>query len=201
MKKLKYVYFPLWPCLCSSVTELKLVKMSFGTQMNQAPDTALCRWSKLYMMRFHCKKKRRPSFGEQSISRWSEIQLFSTGVPTVVSALEKKTKHPVVRLNNPEGLHFSNHNRSVIYVPVTRHDRDPDWAPRRHAIDPHSQESQLPLKLWQWNCTASIGHAGATILFIEERSIHYSLMSDNWWQVGSCFLPWPWQTECQMDYI
>lgn len=42
---------------------------------------------------------------------------------------------------------------------------------------------------------------GHTILFIEESSILYSLMSDNWWQVGPCFLPWPWQAESQMDYI
>ena len=114
----------------------------------------------------------------------------------------KTAEHPEVGLNNPKGLHFSNHNRGVIYVPVTRRDLDPDWALRRHAIDPHSQESQLPLKPWQWNCTASIGSAVApTILFIEESSIHYSLMSDNWWQVGPCFLPWPRQTESQMDYI
>lgn len=38
----------------------------------------------------------------------------------------KTAKHPEVGLNNPKGLHFSNHNRGVIYVPVTRRDLDPD---------------------------------------------------------------------------
>lgn len=55
------------------------------------------------------------------------------------------------------GCLFSNHNRGVIYVAVTRHDLDSAGAQRRRAIDPHGRESQPPLKPWQWNCTASIG--------------------------------------------
>lgn len=80
---------------------------------------------------------------------------------------------------------FSNDNMSVFYVPVAKRDPDPDWAQRRHAIDPSRQESQLPLKAWQWNCTPSIG--STSVLFMEESSIHHSLMSDNWWQVGPGF--------------
>lgn len=74
---------------------------------------------------------------------------------------EHQSEHPEVGLSNPKGLQFSNHNRGVIYVPVTRRDLNSDWAQRRHAIDLHGQESQLPLKPWQWNCMASIGSAAA----------------------------------------
>ena len=98
---------------------------------------------------------------KKSISRLSEEDPARLNRCPLQELWWKKAEHPVVGLNNPKGLHFTNHNRGVIYVPVTRHDLDPDWAPRRHAIDPHSQESQLPLKLWQWNCTASIGSAGS----------------------------------------
>lgn len=93
---------------------------------------------------------------EAGNQRWSDSsqQVFLAGAG-------KTAEHPEVGLNNPKALHFSNHNRGVICVPVTRRDLDPDWALRRHAIDPHSQESQLPLKPWQWNCTASIGSAAA----------------------------------------
>lgn len=98
-----------------------------------------------------------------------KFQLISTGAPhdhhhlhpTPQCSVVKKDKHSVIGLNNPKVLHFSNHNRGVIYTPVTRIDLDPDWAQRRHAIDLHNQESQLPLKPWQWNCTTSIGSVGA----------------------------------------
>lgn len=50
----------------------------------------------------------------------SPQQVFPRG------AGEKKAKATVVGLNNPKGLHFSNHNRGVIYVPVTKRDLDPD---------------------------------------------------------------------------
>ena len=101
---------------------------------------------------------------------------------------KKKAKPPVVGLNNPKGLHLSNHNRGVINVPVTKHDLDPDWALRRHAIDLHSQESQLPLKPWQWNCTASIGSAGATPYYLWRRAPSSTLLCliiDGKWGLAS----------------
>lgn len=44
------------------------------------------------------------------------------------------------------GCLFSNHNRGVIYVAVTRHDLDSAGAQRRRAIDPHGPRKPTAIK-------------------------------------------------------
>lgn len=134
---------------------------------------------------------------EAGNQRWSDSsqQVFLAGA-------RKTAEHPEVGLNNPKALHFFQSQQRCHLRPRHQAWPGPRLSPeetRYWSAQPRKPAAIKAMTVELYSIDRQ--RRGPTILFIEESSIHHSLMSDNWWQVGPCFLPWPRQTESQMDYI